>query len=144
MDYPPEQFIPLLDAVARAAARGVTAELLSGVEMRPHELSVSLTTADSEPELVLHTHDAHHSHADELIEKREQSGIDRWDYPLPVNCWRDRLILRLSDGGVSHDVTALPAAHAIVFTRWTDDPTVVVPALVRADEFNSALALFNK
>lgn len=143
MSYPPEEFIPLLDAVARATARGIAAELMSGVEMRPHDLSVSLTSADKEPMLVVSAHGARPGQADELLETREQSGADRWDYPLSVSCWRDRLILRLSRGGISHDVIALPAASAIAFTRWTDDPTVVVPTLVRAETFNAALARFD-
>ena len=49
MPYPNCAQVPLLKAVARAADVGIGAELLSGVEIAPHDLIVALTTNDRDP-----------------------------------------------------------------------------------------------
>jgi len=136
--------ISLLDAVGKAQATGAVAELLSGVEIQPHSLLVSLTTADSEPMLVVRRHGLLPEPVDALLEAREQSGADRWDYPYSVHCWRDRLVLRLRRGAVVRDVEVLQSAAAILHTLGSsDEPSVLVPALVNTREFDAAITALN-
>ena len=140
MPYPSDAQVPLSDAVARAADLGIAAELLSGVEIRPHNLLVALTTSDPDSLVAVRWHDSSLHPVDELLFSREASGVDRWDYPFSVHCVRDRLVLRLTRGGATCDIPVIPAVPAILYTHgWRDDPTLLAPASVYGEELSAAL-----
>lgn len=140
MAYPKNSHVSLLDAIALASRLGITAELLSGVEIQPHNLLISLTTSDPDPLVAVRWHDSSPHPVDELLSSREASGVDRWDYPFSVHCVRDRLVLRLSRGGATCDVPVIPAVPAILYTHgWRDDPTLLAPASVYGDALSAAL-----
>lgn len=131
----------LLDALAKARASGIAAELLSGIEPEPHAMLISLVTSDPETMLVVRRHGLRPEPVDELLEAREESGADRWDYPFSVRCWRDRMVLRLRRGTSVRDIEILRSAATVLRALgWSDDPNVLVPAVVVTAELDDALA----
>ncbi len=135
-----QQYVPVVEAIARAAAAGLTVRLLSGVEPHAHALSIGIATTDPDPLVSLRCPGGIAS-GEQLLDQREASGPDRWDYPAAVPCSTPRLLLRLSRADATADVPVAPAGVAILREHgWRDERSLLAEAVVRSEDLAAALA----
>ena len=132
--------LTLPDALRRAESLGVSAQLLIGLEPHAREFLIALRTTDEESSLHLIRRSP--LGLDEVsLNRRSQSGPERWDHPVTLPTWRDRWVLRLERSGHTRDVPLLSAVQAILETHgWTDDTTRLGEPIVSVSDFERALS----
>ena len=132
--------IPMVDAVRRSEAAGVSARVLVGVKPDVTELVVALRSTDAESTLHL-IYRPPFGPNEIPLERRTQSGPERWDYPIALPTTRERYVLRLERAGKYRDVPLLSAVQAIVRTHgWTDDAALLGEPVLSAADLERAIA----
>lgn len=130
-------YIPILEAAAIAARSGVQCELVHVMVRQEEEMLISIATTDSAPTVAVIEQGKPGSM---LLSKREETGPDRWDYPLHREGCRDQLAMYLSAGSRSALVVCAPVAvgHLVRF-GWRDMTGDPIPIVVSKATVSSAI-----
>jgi len=127
-------------AIRHAHEAGLTAVLLTGIHRHTEDSLLALTTADPDSHLCLLNGFGWNRRVTPL-NRRSQSGPERWDYRMSRLVWRDRYVLRIGDGVRYRDVPLHPAMSPLTRAHgWTDElePYLVEP-LVGYHDFRRAV-----
>jgi hypothetical protein len=126
-----QRYVSVSEEIALAVEGGVEAVVCCGVKREALAIRVGLTTTDRDPTLAIKV-DGGVQEA--LLDEREQSGPDRWDYGVNAPIATEYFFLRLRGARGSADVPFIPAAFAIMATfGWTDDISLIAEPRVERD-----------
>lgn len=124
-------------AAAMARSLGIDARVVQTLAP-PIELLLSLTTTDRDPTVsVLESGGSTAT----LLEEREESGPDRWDYSLQVQGSGLQIALELAAGSSLQLVPALPIGFSHLAEHgWTPPTDRPLPVLVDRTALEAAIA----
>lgn len=130
-------YMPLAEAFAKAETRDVQCNLVHIIIRQEEEMIVSVNTNDSDPTVALIEQGRPGSR---LLLQRQESGPDRWDYPVHREAFRDQLALQLVANHRSALVVCAPfaIAHLVTF-GWRDMTGEPIPVVVGRQAFQDAL-----
>lgn len=123
-------------ALRLCAERGLSCAIVHRSVAPNRQLLLSLTTTDSDPMLTLLE-----GQRERLIDARQQSGPERWDYTLTVEESASEIGLRVHLGSRSELVPFLPVGVAYVSAfGWRDGYEADFPVLLDREQLESAIS----
>lgn len=128
--------IRVADAIVLASSRGIVVSLVHVFCERRRDVRVGLTTIDPDPLVTMTSREGKEA----WLTHREQTGPERWDYPVHDVELQDSLELRLSAGAVVETLSLRPAPFTVIEEQgvhW-DIPTPV-HAFIDRSTFEKAL-----
>lgn len=136
--FPPSDRMTTVDAgqaLHLCAERGVMAQIVHRPAVRARDLHIGLTTMDLDPTLTVRERQR-----ERLIDDREQSGPERWDYTITLEESANEMGLQVHLGSRSEFVPFLPVGVALVAAfGWRDRYETAAPALLDRERLERAL-----